>query len=249
MNHRPSNSRALERKDGSTDTERAAFGLRELKFSGADRTFSGYGAVFGNVDSYGDVIAPGAFKRTLQDHAAAGTMPAMLAQHGDWSGAGASMMPIGTWTGMQEDSKGLRVEGRLSDTPRGNEAYTLLKDGALKGLSIGYKARDFSRGMKEGEPRRTLKGVDLHEVSLVTFPANKLARIEGVKLAPGEDVTARDCERALRDVGVPRELAKAIVAKGWRAATDQRDADGGATELVDALKASTANLSKFIGRM
>lgn len=246
MTQRLIHNRAIERKDDAPNTERAAFGLRELKFSGGDRTFTGYGAVFGNVDAHGDVIAPGAFKRTLQEHAAAGTMPAMLAQHGDWSGAGTGMMPIGVWTAMQEDSKGLRVEGRLSDTPRGNEAYALLKDGALKGLSIGYKARDFTRGAKDGEPRRTLKGVDLHEVSLVTFPSNRLARVEGVK---GERKTARDCEQALRDAGFPRSLAKTIAHLAKSAFADQRDADGDAEELVNAVKASTASLSKFIERI
>ena len=59
--------------------ERAAFGLREVKFA-SGRSFAGYGAAFGNVDAYGDVIAPGAFTKTLSEHAAAGTMPAMLAQ-------------------------------------------------------------------------------------------------------------------------------------------------------------------------
>lgn len=228
---------------------RTAFGLREVKFS-AGRSFSGYGAVFGNVDAYGDVIAKSAFRESLREHAALGTMPSMLAQHGDWSGSGDGMMPIGVWSKIEEDDHGLRVEGRLSDTPRGQEAYTLLKDKALTGLSIGYRAREFTPGTKQGDPRRTLTNVELLEVSLVTFPANDLARIQSVKLAAGGNLTTRDCESALRDAGVPRELAKAIVAKGWRAATDQRDADGEADAvLVTAANTATETLTRLIERL
>src|SRR2546426_564387 len=63
---------------------------------------------------------------------AAGPMPAMLWQHD-------ADEPIGVWTEMAEDAKGLRVKGQLClDTARGKEAYALLKMGALNGLSIGF---------------------------------------------------------------------------------------------------------------
>lgn len=227
--------------------ERASFALAELKLaSSAPRTFTGYGAVFGNVDGHGDVIAKGAFRRSLGEHKSAGTMPAMLSQHGSFLG-GDAQMPIGVWTSMEEDSHGLKVEGRLSDTPRGNEAYTLLKDGALTGLSIGYMTRKSTIGTKPGEPKRTLTDVELLEVSLVTFPSNGKARVVGVK--DGLTVTERDCERALRDAGVPRELAKAILAKGWRAATDRRDAGGELEQVAAAaIKASAESISKLFGR-
>lgn len=233
--------------------ERASFGLVDVKFA-ADgaRTFSGYGAVFGNVDSYGDVIQKGAFARTLREHAAEGRMPAMLAQHGGgaFGGSAEDMMPIGVWTSMMEDDHGLVVEGRLSDTPRGNEAYTLLKDKALRGLSIGYVARKFVMRTKPEEPRRTLTDVELLEVSLVTFPANPKARVDAVKGDQGKTITPRDCERGLRDAGVPRELAKAIVAKGWRAATDQRDAEGeGFDALVAALNARADTLKNLVRKV
>jgi HK97 family phage prohead protease len=221
--------------------------LRELKLAGAGaRTFSGYGAVFGNLDSHGDVIAKGAFRDTLAAHTAAGTMPAMLAQHGDIFG-GPGNMPIGVWTAMAEDEKGLKVEGYLSDTPRGQEAYTLLKDKALSGLSIGYEAKASTPGTRAGEPRRTLTAVDLWEVSLVTFPSNDLARVDGVK--DGARKTARDAEKALTDAGFPARLAKAIVANGWHGASKlPAEADATATA-VDAIKAQTAALSKLIERI
>lgn len=213
--------------------DHAAFGLRDVKLAGDEtepRTFSGYGAMFGNTDAHGDVIVKGAFKKSLREHRKAGTMPALLSQHGGYFAAG-DMMPIGVWTKMEEDDDGLYVEGRLSDTPRGNEAYTLLRDKALTGLSIGYRAREFSYGTKPDEPRRTLKDVDLLEVSLVTFPANTLARVAGVKGADWVRTT-RDFEAFLRDVGgFSHAAAKAIASRGFKADPDHRE-DAGKADLA-----------------
>src|SRR2546427_13032820 len=82
------------------------------------------------------------------------------------------LMPIGKWTSMSEDSHGLQAKGRLInlDTESGKRIYGAMKENALSGLSIGYRAKDFVRGTKENEPRRTLKQVHLVEVSPVTFP-------------------------------------------------------------------------------
>lgn len=185
----------------------------------------GYGAVFGNLDSYGDVIARGAFKASLREHRKSGTMPAMLIQHGGWGTGADDLTPIGVWTAMAEDENGLLVEGRLAlDTQRGREAYALLKmepRPALNGLSIGYEAKEWSLGTKPAEPRRTLKTIDLWEVSLVTFPANPRARIGGVKAADGI-TTIREFEDFLRDAGgFSHAAAKAIACRGFR--SDPRD--------------------------
>ena len=179
--------------------ERREFGFGEIKFAdtGTDMLFSGYGAFFGNVDSYGDVIAPGAFRGTLAGHLKAGTMPLMLSQHGGFFGS--DMTPVGVWTEMREDDKGLWVEGKLAATPRGQELYTLLKmtpRPAIDGLSIGFIAKEWSARTKPDEPRRTLKVVELLEVSLVSMPANPKARVQSVK---GFDVEFfRGFERALK---------------------------------------------------
>jgi uncharacterized protein len=243
----------IERKDGLELRQHAAFRLEELKLAGAGaRTFAGYGAVFGNVDAYGDVIAKGAFRETLKEHAAADTAPAMLSQHGDWSGTGPNQMPIGRWTLLREDEKGLYVEGRLSDTERGREAYTLLKDGALSGLSIGYVTRKSTNGTKPGEPRRTLTDVKLVEISLVTFPANDLARVSSVKgLTIGDKtLTLGDCEHALQVAGVPRRLAKKLLRPGWRAVVDEQHVDDEAVKaVIEATKVHTAALSQLIKRI
>jgi HK97 family phage prohead protease len=171
--------------------------LGEVKFaSGATgMRFEGYGAYFGNVDSYGDVIAKGAFSQTLKDAKKSGVYPAMLLQHGNWLG-GDDNMPVGVWDKMSEDDKGLVVEGVLADTQRGKDAYTLLKmepRPAITGLSIGFRVKEMVLGTKPKEPRRTLTAVELFEVSLVTFPANDKARVTGVK-----SFNARDLEAALR---------------------------------------------------
>lgn len=209
---------------------RAEFGLGEIKFAEGDdaerMSFTGYGAVFNNIDSYGDIIEPGAFKRTLAEARKTKSLPAMLLQHGGWGISADDLTPIGIWTEFEEDEKGLLVTGKLAETQRGLEAYGLLKmtpRPALNGLSIGYRAKKFTMGTKPGEPRRRLHEVELIEVSLVTFPANPKARVGSVK--SGQGLGVRDAEKALREAGFSASEAKAILAKGF-AAIDHREGDG-----------------------
>jgi hypothetical protein len=230
----------FERKDGD-DGEHFACNLLEVKFAAGeekDMTFSGYGAVFNNVDSYGDVLVKGAFVETLKRAKRSGQWPAMLMQHGGMFST--DMTPVGIWTDMHEDDTGLFVEGKLAPTPRGTEAYQLLKmqpRPAISGLSIGYLPKEFSLRTRPEDPRRTLKVVDLLEVSLVTMPANPKARVQNVK----SDLTIRDAEKALRDVGFSQSDAKAIVASGFKA-LPQRDVESmsdplaGIDDLVAAAK-------------
>lgn len=179
-------------------------------------TFTGYGAVFGNVDSYGDVIAKGAFKETLREARKSKLFPSMLLQHGGWGMDSESLMPVGVWTELEEDDVGLKITGKLAETARGKEAHTLLTmtpRPALNGLSIGYRVKEFTLGTKPDEPRRLLKKIDLHEVSLVTFPANPKARIQAVKSI--EDIgSLSDAETWLRDAaGLSRSAALAFVSR------------------------------------
>ena len=109
-----------ERKDAGGGREVRSFAL-QIKAAGDDGTVEGYGSVFGVRDNYDDVIAKGAFIQSLKDHKAAGTMPAMLWQHD-------ADKPIGVWTEMVEDEKGLRIKGQLAmETVKGKEAHALLK--------------------------------------------------------------------------------------------------------------------------
>ena len=100
--------------------------LREVCFAQKDDyAFSGYGAVFGNKDAYGDVIEHGAFAETLVLAKSSGVWPAMLMQHGGMAVGADDLTPIGVWTELAEDSVGLRVSGTRADTPRGREAFVI----------------------------------------------------------------------------------------------------------------------------
>lgn len=204
--------------------EKMNYGLHEFKFAqdGEAMTLSGYGAVFGNVDSYGDVIAPGAFAKSLAAHKAASTAPMMLLEHGD------APLPIGVWDEMSEDGHGLKVKGRFLDTTMGVDAWKAAKAGAITGLSIGYRPTEFEMRAKPEDPRRTLKSVDLVEVSLVGFPANGKARVTAVKSAE-EIITIRQLEDALRDAGYSKSDALAICSR-FEAKSSRRDS--GADEAV-----------------
>jgi HK97 family phage prohead protease len=88
----------------------------------------GLGAVFKNVDAYGDVIEPGAFAAWLSDvKSGKQDWPAMLSQHGGWGMTSEDLTPVGAWLDLSEDGNGLRVEGELADTQRGLDLYTLMK--------------------------------------------------------------------------------------------------------------------------
>lgn len=180
--------------------------------------FSGLGAVFGNVDSHNDVIAPGAFSATLKDWRKRGKFPPMLLQHGGMGVTADDMLPIGQWTAMEETPTGLKVTGQLFalTTERGQYIYEGLKSGALDGLSIGFRTKKFTLGTKPGEPRRTLEQVDLVEVSIVTWPSNAQARVASVKSAAEID-TRRKFERLLADAGFSRAAAAKLAAGGWPA--------------------------------
>ena len=195
-----------ERKDAGGGREVRSFAL-QIKAAGDDGTVEGYGSVFGVRDNYDDVIAKGAFVQSLKDHKAAGTMPAMLWQHD-------ADKPIGVWTEMVEDEKGLRIKGQLAmETVKGKEAHALLKMGALNGLSIGFMSKEWSYD-RETEVR-TLTAIDLWEVSLVTFPANEKARVTNVKSAD-EMATPKDAEKALRDARFSKSDATAFVSRVMR---------------------------------
>lgn len=131
-------------------------------------TFEGYGSIFGNVDSYGDVVEAGAFKRTLNNR---NTPVKLLWQHD-------TSKPIGIFEEIREDADGLFVKGRLAlDTQLGKEAHSLLQMGALDGMSIGYSVvKDQVKSSI-----RFLKELKLYEVSLVTFPANEASLVNNVK--------------------------------------------------------------------
>ncbi len=145
----------------------------QVKELGAGGTIAGYASVFDEIDAQSDVVAKGAFVKSLAKYKQGKNNPAMLWMHD-------TAEPIGVWTHVAEDARGLYVEGKLAiKTQHGADAYELLKMGAITGLSIGYTA---IKSIKDSKTKiRTLTEVELFEVSLVTFPANVLARVHTVK--------------------------------------------------------------------
>jgi HK97 family phage prohead protease len=217
-----------------TDLRLSPAAALEVKFSDAKAgAVHGLASVFDTApDAYGDTVAPGAFAASLKAHEAAGTRPAFLWQHNPAE-------PIGVWEGVAETASALEVRGRLNlDTQRGREAAALLKQGALRGLSIGYRVSKSERTATGG---RRLTQVDLIEVSLVTFAAQPAARvIEAKSIA-----TARDYETALRALGFPRAAATKLAAGGWAALAKSSETETEAkAELVAAIRATAAAFTK-----
>ena len=155
------------------EVKRAASDITSVAPSGL---FEGYASLFGIVDAGRDEVVPGAFAASLQKRGAAGVK--MLWQH-------RAAEPIGQWTAIEEDRRGLRVTGRLNlAVARAREVLALMRERAVDGLSIGFKAGRSAIDRKTGI--RRLYAVDLWEISVVTFPMLPQARITAVKQA-GDD--------------------------------------------------------------
>lgn len=152
----------------------------DTKSVGDDGTFYGYASLFGVTDLGRDVVSRGAFTKSLAQRPAARVK--MLREHDQSE-------PIGVWSEITEDTKGLRVSGKLVlDTVKGRETHALLKAGALDGLSIGYRTK--SARMDKAKGVRMLDEVELHEISVVTFPMLPAATVEAVKSNGSTDFRA-----------------------------------------------------------
>jgi HK97 family phage prohead protease len=196
------------------ERKRVELPLDELE---PDGTFSGYASLFGTVDLSSDRIERGAFARSLAERGSAGIR--MLYQHDPNE-------PIGAWTEIREDERGLFVRGKLAQgVKRAREVLDLMRSGALDGLSIGFRTVK-ARKEAAGGIRRILEA-DLWEISVVTFPMLPGARISQVK-GFGARValpTIREFERWLtRDAGLTRGDARAVITRGFASLTRERDA-------------------------
>jgi HK97 family phage prohead protease len=170
-----------------------------LKMTGDGRKFSGYASAFGGVDSYGDTILPGAYKATIGER----SRPIAMR----WNHFGPV---IGKWTKMEEDETGLFVEGELTQGHSvAEDAYALLKHGAVTGLSIGYRA---VKEMENDTGGYDLAEIDLIEISVVESPADLAAQVSNVKSDIKEADSLKDYERILRDAGFTRADATALVS-------------------------------------
>jgi hypothetical protein len=156
----------------------------QVKAVSEDGMIEGYASVFNVIDAEGDIIAPGAFRRTIRSWQAKNRAVPVLWQHD-------AAMPIGVTKSMTEDENGLRVMAQLvMPVQKAQEAYALAKAGALGGMSIGFTvprmAEDGQAAAMYDEERqaRVFREVRLWEYSMVTFPANEAAVITAVKADP-----------------------------------------------------------------
>ena len=159
----------------------------EIKSIHADGTFEGYASVFNTIDNHNDRVHPGAFKTSIKSR----DKPVQLLWQHQWQS------PIGTIISLFEDNYGLYVKGKLLlDVGQAKEAYTLMKAGVVRGLSIGYSVKRSRRNPDSGV--RELLDLNLWEISLVTMPANEAAQVTVVKSAFVNDMSmlARIIDRA-----------------------------------------------------
>lgn len=163
-------ARGRELKSDQPTREFKSFSFELESADESTGEFSGYAAVFGNRDSGNDIIEKGAFAKTIVEDF---NRIKILALHNDcW-------LPVGRPIELREDDRGLFIKGKISDTSMGRDIRTLLKDGVLSGLSIGYDAIDFDYDSKTDT--RHLRRIKLWEVSIVTWAMNEQARIDEVK--------------------------------------------------------------------
>jgi HK97 family phage prohead protease len=210
----------------------------EIKLDGEQRNkISGLASTFGNIDQTGDVIERGAFEKCLKRCAQSGRKIVMLDHHKMDS-------PVGVWERLEETEAGLECNGRLTmSVQRAQELRDLMADGAIDGLSIGFRAVDYYMDRETGV--RYLTEIDLREISLVSMPANEQARVTGLKALAPAISTVRDFEHALiNDLGFTRNAAKSIAAGGFKA-SDVRD-EPGAMDLAD-LRDAVASLKQSLG--
>jgi len=181
----------------------------DIKYAQSEGAFSGYASAFGNVDSKNDIIMPGAYAEVLKD----GASVPLYVNHGWLRDA----LPVGTWSGLKEDDRGLfGSAGLVMHMPSAVAAYWGMKSGLVTGLSVAILP-DSKATERRADGVRVIHRVKaLKEISIVTEPANAAARITDIKTA--EDVeqieTLREFERFLRDAGgLTKGAAAALVAR------------------------------------
>lgn len=183
-----------------------------FKFDGnKPGSFSGYASKFNGNDAYNDTIVKGAYQKTLESR----DRPVQLRWNHDGD-------IIGKWTNMYEDEVGLFVEGEICvEHSKGADVYALMKQGALSGLSIGYRIKSSEKKQDKG---LILKEIDLVEISVVETPADLHATIDSVKSLIEEAEDLKSLERWLRDAaGISKTEAKSFIAKVKSLGIDHSD--------------------------
>lgn len=179
--------------------------VTNFKLNASTGEFTCYANVKNIIDYAGDRSVDGCFLETIARHKSEGTMPLMLWMHNPYE------LPVGVWVGWEEDEKGLKMVGKLSDTTMGREIKILAKDGAIKKFSIGYRVVKGRWNDTEGS--YDLLSVDVLEVSWVNFACNDESELQDIKskLDNGELPTKRELQDVLRKNGLSKRQAERIV--------------------------------------
>lgn len=192
--------------------------------------FEGYGSTFGNIDLGGDVVMPGAFKKSIEHHRKNDSWPQMFWMHDP------KQIP-GMWTDMSEDDVGLRVRGKSLPTTVGRDVEVLMKAKAVKTLSIGFSL-DHRDAYEYKDDVRLLHEINLWEVSPVSLAMNPKAKINAVKARLHKSgICLTDLMRELEAWFKSQGLSKsqAITLAGRALAPDDQSGEGfGAMPLLDA---------------
>jgi hypothetical protein len=176
-----------------------------VKEIGEDGSIEGIASGYGNLDHGGDVMLPGAFTKSIEGRSA---VPMLLFHD--------QKRPVGVWRDFKETPDGLLVKGRFAmSTDAGRDAHAMTKDGALGGLSVGYRTL---RDKIVGKARHLIE-TTLHEISLVTIPMNGKALITSVKgiedardkLAAGDRLTEREFDAFFKALGLSNNEAERAV--------------------------------------
>lgn len=181
----------------------------QFKFDDAGNgSFSGYGSVFNNLDSYGDIVVPGAYVDTIPQFLKMG----FVAIGHDWCGT-----PVAYPTEAREDSFGLYFSAAFHSTKAAQNARRVMRErleaGKDVGLSIGYRVKGYT-DLDDGT--RELTKIDLHEISIVTVPANRAAVVTGAKSGPHAGLSFADHSEQMRVIA-EEFVARAAVIAGMRA--------------------------------
>ena len=190
------------------ETKSLSLAAVQFKLEGDGGNFTGYASTFGNIDSYGDTIVKGAYANTLNVNG----LPKMFFNHKSYD------VPIGKWVKAVEDDYGLLLTGEFTPgNVQSQEIRAAMKHGTLDSMSIGYS---LTKGdYDETTNGRTIKTVTrLAETSIVTFPADKFARVDLTSVKFTDElkaiVTIRDFEYFLRDAGgMSKGAAQALTAR------------------------------------
>lgn len=160
--------------------------------------FTAYASVFGNIDSYGDIVVKGAFANALATWEKSGNRIPLLFGHNmtdpDFN--------IGHVVKAEEDAVGLKVTAELDlENPKAKQVYRMIKGRRIDQMSFAYDVIDGAPAQKDGEDVYEIRDLKLYEVSVVTVGANSETEILAVKQMP---VVA---DRLLTDVKAGRVLS------------------------------------------